>query len=184
MAETFGAIGKFANDMHIINSDYSISIIKAGTGVTITEFDNNTVKTFDLPKVTIETAEIKRQTSAIKYANGRTIGDVTLTAERFKNGSMLKFWQDWINAVYKKQLGAAAGQNVNAMSSYKGTIKLSEYDIKGNVVAEYTLYGVFPKEFDPGGSKDVTASDNSVMSITLSVDDWDLKINGTGLTNI
>jgi hypothetical protein len=56
----------------------------------------------------------------------------------------LKFWQDWINSIHKKETNQWAYYD-----DYKSEITITPIDRKDRSVATWTLHDAYPKQIDP-----------------------------------
>jgi len=56
----------------------------------------------------------------------------------------LKFWQDWINSIHRKEENRWAYYD-----EYKSEIKITPINRRGVNVAEWTLHDAYPKQIDP-----------------------------------
>ena len=58
--------------------------------------------------------------------------------------AQLKFWQEWIDIIIDKTTN-----HHNYYDVYKGEVKITQENRKGNKVATWTLHDAYPKQIDP-----------------------------------
>lgn len=141
------------------------------------DFDFNTKKlsvfarSTQLPSYILKVKPIEFQTLQIQVVEGVQFSH-TWTAEFLSDDTNIlrgKFLR-WSNLAYDFNRKAAASP-----SSYKRKAIVNQLDRNGNIICEYTMYGVFPRKVD-SGNLDNDSVNFTKLSVEFRYDYYTVKI--------